>query len=138
MTNAEALDPIQRIKRLAQRALVSIIADAGADEISRMERLTPKRTKCILRQEQRYRWFAPAKYLAPLQIALLGQMSLKLLHRLQDGDLRMVNRPLKIVDLVDCYHGSRNAKRLAEPYGEEERVRLLRKINEIADRLKPG
>jgi hypothetical protein len=121
----------------AQRVLASLIAGAGVDEISTTERLTRKRTESILRQELRNRWVAPAEDFARLQIARLEQMFLKLLDRIQYGDLRAIDRALKIVDRLDRYHGFTSAKRVPEPYGEEERVRLLKKINEIADRLQP-
>ena len=121
----------------AQRVLASLIAGAGVDEIGAAERLTRKRTESILRQELRNRWVAPAEDFARLQIARLEQMILKLLDRLQNGDLKAIDRALKIVDRLDRYHGFTKAKRLPEQYGEEDRARLLKKINEIADRLQP-
>src|ERR1700733_12346639 len=121
----------------AQRVLASLIAGAGVDEIGAAERLTRKRTESILRQELRNRWVAPAEDFARLQIARLEQMFLKLLDRLHDGDLRAIDRALKIVDRLDRYHGFTKATAMPEPYGEEERTRLLNKINEIADRLQP-
>ena len=136
-----APNPPTRVQRSrvtrTQRILASLIAGAGVDEISKTERLTRKRTESILRQELRNRWVAPAEDFARLQIARLEQMFLKLLDRLQDGDLRAIDRALKIVDRLDRYHGFTSAKRVPEPYGEEERARLLKKINEIADRLQP-
>jgi hypothetical protein len=121
----------------AQRVLASLIAGSGVDEIAATERLTPKRTESILRQELRNRWVAPAEDFARLQIARLEQMILKLLERLQSGDLKAIDRALKIVDRLDRYHGFTKASRMPEPYGDEERARLLKKINEIADRLQP-
>jgi hypothetical protein len=121
----------------AQRVLASLIAGAGLDEIGAAERLTRKRTEGILRQELRNRWIAPADDFAKLQIARLEQMILKLLDRLQNGDLKAIDRALKIVDRLDRYHGFTKATRIPEQYGEEERARLLKKINEIADRLQP-
>jgi len=64
-------------------------------------------------------------------------MILKLLEWLQNGDLKAIDRALKIVDRLERYHGFTKAKHVAEQYGEEERARLLKKINEIADRLQP-
>ena len=64
-------------------------------------------------------------------------MILKLLERLQNGDLKAIDRALKIVDRLDRYHGFTKAKRATEQYDEEDRARLLRKVNEIADRLQP-
>jgi hypothetical protein len=121
----------------AQRILASLIAGAGVDEIGAAERLNRKRTESILRQELRNRWVAPAEDFARLQIARLEQMLLKLLDRLQSGDLKAIDRALRIVDRLDRYHGFTKVKRLPEQYGEEERARLLKKVNEIADRLQP-
>ena len=125
-----------RITR-ARRILASLIAGAGVDEIGAAERLTRKRTESILRQELRNRWVAPAEDFARLQIARLEQMLLKLLDRLQNGDLKAIDRAIRIVDRLDRYHGFTKAKRVPEQYGEEERARLLKKVNEIADRLQP-
>jgi len=121
----------------AQRVLASLIAGAGVDEISAAEQLTRKRTENLLRQELRNRWMAPAEEFARLQVARLEQMILTLLDRIQTGDLKAIDRALKIVDRLDRYHGFTRASRHPEQYGEEERARLLKKLNEIADRLQP-
>ena len=135
-TNLRTRSKRSRVTR-AQRVLASLIAGAGVDEIAATERLTPKRTESILRQELRNRWVAPAEDFARLQIARLEQMILKLLERLQSGDLKAIDRALKIVDRLDRYHGFTKAKRIPEQYGDEERARLLKKVNEIVDRLQP-
>ena len=64
-------------------------------------------------------------------------MIAKLVDRLQEGDLEAIDRAIKIVDRLDRYHGFSKGKPFPERYGEEERARLLKKINEIADRLQP-
>ena len=134
-------NPPTRSKRsrasLAERVLASLVAGAGVDEISAAERLTRKRTENILREALRNRWVAPAEEFARLQIARLERMIAKLVDRLQSGDLEAIDRALKIVDRLDRYHGFTKAKRLPEQYGEEERARLLKKINEVAERLQP-
>jgi hypothetical protein len=135
-TNPATRSKRSRVTR-AQRVLASLIAGAGVDEIGAVERLTRKRTESILRHELRSRWVASAEDFARLQIARLEQMILKLLDRLQDGDLKAIDRALKIVDRLDRYHGFTKAKLVAEQYGEEDRARLLKKVNEIADRLQP-
>jgi hypothetical protein len=135
MTDA---NPSTRSKRSrAQRVLASLIAGVGMDEIGVAERLTWERTEGILRQELRNRWFAPTEDFARLQIARLEQMLLTLLDRLQEGDLKAIDRALRIIARLDRYHGFTKAKRLPEQYGEEERARLPRKTNEMADRLQP-
>ena len=117
--------------------LASLVGGAGVDEISTAERLTRKRTENILREALRSRWIAPAEEFARLQIARLERMIAKLVDRIQKGDLEAIDRALKIVDRLDRYHGFTKAKRLPEQYGEEERARLLKKINEVAERLQP-
>jgi hypothetical protein len=132
-----SIEPKRSGPTRAQRVLASLIAGAGVDEISAAERLTRKRTENLLRQELRNRWMAPAEEFARLQVARLEQMILTLLDRIQTGDLKAIDRALKIVDRLDRYHGFTKARRLPEQYGEEERARLLKKLNEIADRLQP-
>ena len=135
------VNPPTRSKRsrttIAQRVLASLVAGAGVDDISAAERLTRKRTENILRDALRGRWIAPAEEFARLQIARLERMIVKLVDRLQEGDLEAIDRALKIVDRLDRYHGFTKGKRVAEQYGEEERARLLKKINDIAARLQP-
>jgi hypothetical protein len=119
----------------AKRVLASLIAGAGLDEIGAAEKLTRKRTEKILRDELRRRWVAPAQEFARLQIARLDSMILKLIERVQKGELEAIDRALKIIDRLDRYHGFTRAHRLPEPYGEEERARLMQKINDVAARL---
>ena len=134
--NPPARSKRSRVSR-AQRILASLIAGAGVDEISAAERLTRKRTESILREELRNRWMARAEDFARLQIARLEQRLLKLLDRLQEGDLKAIDRAIRIVDRLDRYHGFTKAKRIPEPYGEEERARLMKKVNDIVNRLEP-
>jgi hypothetical protein len=132
--------PSTRLKRsraiLAQRVLASFATAAG-EEISAVEELTRKRTENPLRQGLRNRWFAPAEEFARLQIARLEHMILKLLARIQNGDLEAIDPALKIADRLDRHHGFTKAKRVPQQYGEEDRARLLKKVNEIAIRLQP-
>jgi hypothetical protein len=126
--------PSTRSKRsratLAQRALPSPAAGAGVEEVSVAEQLTRKGTENTLRQGLRNRWVAPAE-----EFARLEDMILKLLDRIQNRDLEAIDRALKIVDRLDRHHGFTKAKRVPEQYGEEDRARLLKKVDEIADRL---
>lgn len=121
----------------AKRILASLVAGAAVDDIATAERLTRKRTEGLLRQELRNRWVAPAEDFARLQIARLEQMLLKLLHGLENGDLKAIDRAVRIVDRLDRYHGFTKGKRLPAPYGDEERARLLKKINDVVARLQP-
>ncbi len=49
------------------------------------------------------------------------------------GEIAAIDRALKIIDRLDRYHGFHRASPAIEPYGEEERERLLAKLNEVAD-----
>jgi len=133
------LNPPSRPRRarttIAQRVLASLVA--GAEEISAAGRATGKRTENVLREALRGRWIAPGEDFSRLQIARLERMIARLVDRLQKGDLEAIARALKIVDRLDRYHGFTKGKRFAEQYGEEERARLLKKINDIAARLQP-
>jgi hypothetical protein len=129
--------PDRSTPTLTQRVLAGLIAGAGVDEIRAAERLTVKRMENILRRELRARWVAPAEEFARLQIARLERMIAKLVEPIQNGDLKAIDRALKIVDRLDRYHGFTKAKRLPEQYDDEDRARLLKKLNEIADRLQP-
>ena len=130
--------PSTRSKRsratVAQRVLASLVAAAG-EEISAVEQLTRKRTENTLRPGLRNRWVSPAEEFARLRIARLEHMILKLLDGIQNGDLEPIDPALKIVDRLDRHHGFTKAKRVPQQYGEEDRARLLKKVNEIANRL---
>jgi hypothetical protein len=119
----------------ARRVLASLIAGAGLDEIGLKEKITRKRTEKILRDELSRRWVAPAQEFTRLQIARLDGMILKLIDRVQKGELEAIDRALKIVDRLDRYHGFTRANRAVEPYGDEQRERLLQKLNDAAERL---
>jgi hypothetical protein len=135
-TNPSTPSKPSRLTR-TQRVLAALIAGAGVDEIMTAEKLTRKRTESILRQELRERWIAPAEEFARLQIARLERMIAKLVDRLQTGDLEAIDRALKIVDRLDRYHGFNKTRRFEERYGEEDRARLLKRLNEVAERLQP-
>jgi hypothetical protein len=137
MTDADPTPPSIAPTSLAQRILASLIGGAGLDEIGLKEKITRKRTEKILRDELRRRWVAPAQEFARLQIARLDGMILKLIDRVQKGELEAIDRALKIVDRLDRYHGFTRANRGVEPYGEEERARLMQKLDDMADRLQP-
>ena len=119
----------------AQRILAALVAGAGLDEIGVHAKLTRRRTEQILRDELRRRWVAPAAEFASLQITRLEGMILTLTDSVQNGELDAIDRALKILDRLDRYHGFTRANPIVEPYGEEERVRLMNKINTIAARL---
>ena len=57
------------------------------------------------------------------------------MDRVGGGELAAIDRALRIIDRLDRYHGFQRASPALEPYGEEERERLLDKLNAVAARL---
>ena len=121
-----------------QRVLAALVSGAGLEEIATREKLSRRRVEKIMRDELRRRWVAPAEDFAKLQIARLDAMIVKLIGPAQKGDLPTIDRVLRILDRMDRYHGFTRATRAPEPYGEEERERLLAKLNAAAARLQLG
>jgi hypothetical protein len=121
----------------SKRVLAEVVKGASLEEIRAREKITIKQMEQILRNVLRKRWVAPAQEFTRLQIARLDAMLAKLIERMEDGELRAIDRALKIIDRLDRYHGFSRAPFAAiEPYGEEERTKLLNKLNEAAARLK--
>ena len=82
------------------------------------------------------RWVLSLAEFARLQIARLEALSVQALKRARAGELKAIDRALKILDRLDRYHGFDRASPALEQYGDEERDRLHNKINTIAARLK--
>jgi hypothetical protein len=117
------------------RVLASPDASARVDEIGPRQKTTRSRIEDELREELRRRWVAPAEEFARLQIARLDGMILKLIGRIHDGDLEAIDRALTIVNSLDQYPGFAKARHAVESYTEEDRARLMQKLNDIAARL---
>jgi len=120
----------------AQRIFEALIGGAGVEAIGVGEKLAPKRVQAIVRDALGRRWVAPMADFAKLQIARLEALSVQVMIRAQKGELKAVDRALKILDRLDRYHGFDRASPALEPYDDEERERLHNKINTIAARLK--
>jgi hypothetical protein len=118
-----------------ERILASLVAGAGFEQIGAKEKLSRRRAERIVHDQLGRRWVAPAQDFARLQIARLEYIILKLSARVREGEVGAIDRALKALDRLDRYHGFTRASRMIEPYGEEERERLLNKINQVAARL---
>ena len=119
----------------SKRIIAALIDGVDLDAIAAQERLPPKEVQAILREELSRRWVAPAADFAKIQIARLENLCLHVMDRIDSGDIAAVDRALRIIDRLDRYHGFQRASPAIEPYGEEQRERLLAKINEAAERL---
>jgi hypothetical protein len=119
----------------ARRMLAALIDGASLEAIAAEENLPAKRVETILQEELGRRWVAPVADFAKIQIARLENLCLQAMDRIDSGELAAVNCALKIIDRLDRYHGFHRASPAVEPYGEEERERLLAKLNAAAARL---
>jgi hypothetical protein len=122
----------------AKRILTALIGGEGLEAIVAREKLAAKRIVAIVREELGRRWVPPSADFAKLQIARLQELGRQLVGRVNDGELEALDRALKILDRLDRYHGFSRASPALEPYGEEERERLLNKLNAAAARLEAG
>ncbi len=118
-----------------RRMLAALIDGVSLDAIAAEEKLPVKRVETIVRDELSWRWVAPIADFAKIQIARLENLCLQVMDRIESGELAAVDRALKIFDRLDRYHGFSRASPALEPYGEEERERLLAKLNAVASRL---
>ncbi len=119
-----------------RRMLAALIDGTGLEAIAAEENLPAKRVQSILREELGRRWVAPVADFAKIQIARLESLCLHLMDRVASGELKAMDRALRIFDRLDRYHGFHRASPAVEPYGEEERERLLAKLNAVAARLR--
>jgi len=120
----------------AKRMIAALIEGADLDAIAAEERLPATEAQTILREELGRRWVAPAADFAKIQIARLENLSLHVMDRIDSGELAAIDRALRIIDRLDRYHGFSRASPAVEPYGEEDRKRLIAKLNAVAARLR--
>jgi len=120
---------------LGSKVLGALVTGASVEDIAKAERLAPKRVEKLLRDELQRRWLAPAQDYARLQIARLEPIYAKLKTLAEEGDLRAIDKLLRVLDRLDRYHGF--GKRTASPrgYDENARQRLLAKLSRPSERL---
>ena len=105
MTFVEA--PARRRARISRgpAALAAMLDGASFAEIAAAQGVTAKKVEQLVRGELRKRWIAPAQDYARLQIARLEAIAGTLKDRARKGDLRTIDRMLKVMDRLDRYHG---------------------------------
>ena len=117
-----------------QRVPASSNASASGERAGAKRQAARSRIEDLLREELRRLWVEPVEEFARLQIARLDAMILKLIGKIQDGDIEAIDSALMIVASLDRLPGFIKAQR-AESYSEEARMRLLQKLNDVAARL---
>jgi hypothetical protein len=118
-----------------RRMFESFLRGAGPDAIAEEEDLSTAEVETVVREELGRRWAVPIADFTKMQIARLDRLCLVALDQAQRGELKAVDRALKVFDRLDRYHGFSRASPVVKPYGEEERQRLFAKIESIVTRL---
>lgn len=134
MTEAPESASAETRLAFARRVFASLIKGFGHDAIGVDEKLSDKTVQAIVQEEFDRRRVPAIADFAKLQIARLESLAQKLADRIERAEFGALDRMLKIIDRLDRYHGFSRGTPAAEPYGEEERARLIEKINAIADR----
>ncbi|RBP15906.1 hypothetical protein DFR50_107176 [Roseiarcus fermentans] len=133
MTDPDAASPVSPHR--ARRMFAALIGGAGPEEIGAEENLGADAVARALSAELARRWTPTVGEYAKIQIARLETFCLRLMDRVEAGELAAVDRALKILDRLDRYHGFHRASPALEPYLETHRERLLAKLNAAAANL---
>ena len=118
-----------------RRMLAALLGGLSSEAIGEEENLPAPAVEQALTDALSRRWAPSIADFAKIQIARLEHLTLLLLDRLQRGEFKAIDRALKIFDRLDRYHGFSRANPVVERYGEEDREKLLDKINAAAARL---
>ncbi|HZZ61069.1 MAG TPA: hypothetical protein VFE63_07835 [Roseiarcus sp.] len=127
--------PNQTDHSRAKRIIAALIEGADLDAVAAQERLPAEEVQAILHEELSQRWVAPVADFAKIQIARLENLCLHVMDRVDSGELGAIDRAVKIVDRLDRYHGFHRASPAIERYEDDERQKLLDKLNAVAARL---
>lgn len=127
--------PARRV--LGAKVLGELVMGASVEDIARTEGLAPQRVERLLRDELQRRWLAPAQDYARLQIARLEPIYAKLKTLAEQGDLRAIDKLLRVLDRLDRYHGFGTRAPALRAYDDDARQRLIAKLNKSALRLLP-
>jgi hypothetical protein len=115
------------------RILAMVRAGFSYEAIARDENLSRERVRQIVAQSLEEPEGATRLDHARVQIARL-EPALRLAARgVADGELRAIDRLLRVLDRLDKYGAVAEAP---QPYDENARERLLTKLNQMAERIK--
>ena len=108
--------------------LAALMHGHSLDEIAKAQRVSPARVENALRDELQRRWAPRADDYARFQIARLDGLAGKLSRKAEDGDLRNIDRLLRLSDRLDRYRGfSKGTPAIAEDYSAIH-ARLMAKM----------
>jgi hypothetical protein len=109
--------------------LAALMRGDSLDEIATAERLSPFKVESALRDELQRLWAPRAEDYARFQTAWLHRAAGRLVRKTEDGDLRAVDRLLRLSDRLDRYRGfSKATPAIAEDYATIHE-RLMAKMN---------
>jgi hypothetical protein len=115
----------------AKRIFAKLRKGWAYDEIGREEGISGERVRQIVQEVLEKRVIDRGEDHAHLQLARLAPALRVTAQAVKRGDINAVGALIKVLDRLDRYQTTFVAKYY---YGEEERQKLLDKINAIADR----
>ena len=129
--------PVRRTAREREHRRIRILAMVRSgfsyEAIARDENLSRERVRQIVSQSLNDPEGGTQLDHARVQMARL-EPALRLAARgVDDGDLRAIDRLIRVLDRLDKYGAVAEAPR---PYDENARERLLTKLNQMAERMK--
>jgi hypothetical protein len=117
-----------RVKR-GPAVLAALMRGESLDEIAKAQRISRARVENALRDELQRCWAPRADDYARFQIAWLDRIAGKLVAKTMDGDLKAVDRLLRLSDRLDRYRGfTKGTPAVVEDYASIHE-RLMAKIN---------
>ena len=120
--------------KLGPAVLAAMMRGASLDEIARMKRMSRARVETSLRDELQRCWAPRADDYARFQVSWLERIAGKLVAKTMDGDLKAVDRLLRLSERLDRYRGfTKGAPGIVEDYAVIH-ARLMAKMNSALTR----
>jgi hypothetical protein len=109
--------------------LTALMRGETLGEIARARRISPSKAENALREELQRLWSPRTEDYARFQIAWLDRVAGRLVRKIEDGDLRAVDRLLRVSDRLDRYRGfTKGTPAVAEDYASIHE-RLMAKLS---------
>jgi hypothetical protein len=109
--------------------LAALMQGDNLDEIAHAQRISRERVENVLRDELQRCWAPRADDYARFQIAWLDRVAGELVIKTRKGDLKAVDRLLRLSDRLDRYRGfTKGTPAVVEDYASIHE-RLMAKIN---------
>ncbi len=135
--NAPPRERTRARPKFGPELLAALVMGASIETIAAQHGLTTKRVEKLLRDELRKRWVAPAQDYGRLQIARLETILAKLSLQAAEGDVKAIDRILRVLDRLDRYYGFGKLAPPSPAFDEDARAKLFERINRAANYALP-